>query len=349
MTEELNRYIRLIPKAELHLHIEGSLEPELMFAMAEKNDVSIKYKSEDELRAAYNFNNLQEFLDIYYAGADVLLTEEDFYDLTFAYLKKIHTENVLHTEIFFDPQTHTVRGVPFDTVVKGITRALDDGKEQLGISSHLIMCFLRHLDERSAQETLDYALDYKDKIIGVGLDSSEVGNPPSKFVNVFKRAQEEGFLTVAHAGEEGPAEYVWEAINLLNVERIDHGVQSINDKELVAELVKKQMPLTVCPLSNLKLKVVSDLKDLPLKRMMDKNMMVTINSDDPSYFGGYVNQNYLEVASALNLTKDDILLLAKNSFNASFLTDDEKKHYLDKVDEMDRKLRSENIAIKQQN
>lgn len=346
MTEELNRYIRLIPKAELHLHIEGSLEPELMFAMAEKNDVSIKYKSEDELRAAYNFNNLQEFLDIYYAGADVLLTEEDFYDLTFAYLKKIHTENVLHTEIFFDPQTHTVRGVPFDTVVKGITRALDDGKEQLGISSHLIMCFLRHLDEKSAQETLDYALDYKDKIIGVGLDSSEVGNPPSKFVNVFKRAKEEGFLTVAHAGEEGPADYVWEAINLLNVERIDHGVQSINDKELVAELVKKQMPLTVCPLSNLKLKVVSDLKDLPLKRMMDKNMMVTINSDDPSYFGGYVNQNYLDVASALNLTKDDILLLARNSFNASFLTDDEKKHYLDKVDEMDKKLRRNNNTIK---
>ena len=346
MTEELNRYIRLIPKAELHLHIEGSLEPELMFAMAEKNDVSIKYKSEDELRAAYNFNNLQEFLDIYYAGADVLLKEEDFYNLTFAYLEKIHEDNVLHTEIFFDPQTHTVRGVPFDTVVKGITRALDDGKEQLGISSHLIMCFLRHLDEKSAQETLDYALDYKDKITGVGLDSSEVGNPPSKFVNVFKRAQEEGFLTVAHAGEEGPAEYVWEAINLLNVERIDHGVQSINDKELVAELVKKQMPLTVCPLSNLKLKVVSDLKDLPLKRMMDKNMMVTINSDDPSYFGGYVNQNYLDVASALNLTKDDILLLARNSFNASFLTDDEKKHYLDKVDEMDKKLRRNNNTIK---
>ena len=346
MTEELNRYIRLIPKAELHLHIEGSLEPELMLAMAKKNGVNIKYKSEDELRAAYNFNNLQEFLDIYYAGADVLLTEEDFYDLTFAYLKKIHEDNVLHTEIFFDPQTHTVRGVAFDTVVKGITRALQDGKEQMGISSHLIMCFLRHIDEKSAQETLDYALNYKDKIIGVGLDSSEVGNPPSKFVNVFKRAQEEGFLTVAHAGEEGPAEYVWEAINLLNVERIDHGVQSINDEKLVAELVKKQMPLTVCPLSNLKLKVVSDLKDLPLKRMMDKNIMVTINSDDPSYFGGYVNQNYLEVASALNLTIDDILLLAKNSFNASFLTDAEKKHYLDKVDEMDKKLRRNNNTIK---
>ncbi len=338
MTEDLNRYIRLIPKAELHLHIEGSLEPELMFAMAKRNGVDIKYKSEDELRAAYNFNNLQEFLDLYYAGADVLLTEEDFYDLTIAYLRKAHEDNVVHTEIFFDPQTHTARGVAFDTVVKGITRALDEGKEKMGISSHLIMCFLRHLDEKSAQETLDYALDYKDKIIGVGLDSSELGNPPSKFVNVFKRAQEEDFLTVAHAGEEGPAEYVWEALNLLNVKRIDHGVQSINDKELIAELVKKQMPLTVCPLSNLKLKVVSDLKDLPLKRMLDKNMMVTINSDDPSYFGGYVNQNYLEVAQALNLSKDDILLLAKNSFTSSFLSDAEKKNYFDKVDTIDREL-----------
>ena len=339
MTEELNRYIRLIPKAELHLHIEGSLEPELMFAMAEKNDVSIKYKSEDELRAAYNFNNLQEFLDIYYAGADVLLKEEDFYNLTFAYLEKIHEDNVLHTEIFFDPQTHTVRGVPFDTVVKGITRALDDGKEQLGISSHLIMCFLRHLDEKSAQETLDYALDYKDKIIGVGLDSSELGNPPNKFTNVFERAQKEGFLTVAHAGEEGPAQYVWEAIDLLNVMRIDHGVKSIDDSKLVAELVKRQIPLTVCPLSNLKLRVVSDMKDHPIKRMMDKNLMVTINSDDPSYFGGYVNQNYLEVARALNLTKDDILLLAKNSFTASFLSDAKKQQFFDKLNEMDRELR----------
>ncbi len=339
MTENLNRYIRLIPKTELHLHIEGSLEPELMFAMAKKNGVNIKYKSEAELRAAYNFNNLQEFLDLYYAGADVLITEEDFYDLTIAYLRKADEDNVVHTEIFFDPQTHTSRGVAFDTVVKGITRALDDGKKQMGISSHLIMCFLRHLDEKSAQETLDYALDYKDKIIGVGLDSSELGNPPSKFANVFKRAQKEGFLTVAHAGEEGPAEYVWEALNLLNVKRIDHGVQSINDKKLIAELVKKQMPLTVCPLSNLKLKVVSDLKDLPLKRMMDKNILVTINSDDPSYFGGYVNQNYLETAQALNLTKDDVLLLAKNSFTASFLTNAEKKHFLDKVDAMDKELR----------
>ena len=339
MTENLNRYIRLIPKAELHLHIEGSLEPELMFAMAKKNGVNIKYKSEEELRAAYNFNNLQEFLDLYYAGADVLLTEEDFYNLTIAYLKKAHEDNVVHTEIFFDPQTHTARGVGFDTVVNGITRALDDGKEQMGISSQLIMCFLRHLDEKSAQETLDCALDYKDKIIGVGLDSSELGNPPSKFANVFKRAQKEGFLTVAHAGEEGPAKYVWEAIDLLKVMRIDHGVKSLDDKKLVEELVKRQIPLTVCPLSNLKLRVVSDMRDHPIKRMLDKNMMVTINSDDPSYFGGYVNQNYLEVARALNLTKDDILLLAKNSFTSSFLSDAHKQRYLDKVDAVDKELR----------
>ena len=339
MTEDLSRYIRLIPKAELHLHIEGSLEPELMFAMAKKNGIKIRYKSIEELRAAYNFNNLQEFLDLYYAGADVLLTEEDFYDLTMAYLKKAHEDNVLHTEIFFDPQTHTARGVKFDAVVNGISRALEDGKKQMDISSHLIMCFLRHLSEESAMETLDLALNYKDKIIGVGLDSSEMGNPPNKFVNVFKRAQKEGFLTVAHAGEEGPASYVWEAIDLLNVMRIDHGVRSIEDEKLVDELVKRQIPLTVCPLSNLKLKVVTDLKYHPLKKMLDKNLMVTINSDDPSYFGGYVNQNYLEVAEALNLTKDDILVLAKNSFTSSFLSDDEKKSFLDKVDVADRDLR----------
>lgn len=332
MTEELNRYIRHIPKAELHLHIEGSLEPEQMFAMAKKNGVKLKYNSVDELRAAYNFNNLQEFLDIYYAGADVLLTEEDFYDLTMAYLKKAHEDNVVHTEIFFDPQTHTSRGVKFDAVVSGIWRALEDGRKQMNISSHLIMCFLRHLDVELAMQDLEAALAYKDKIIGVGLDSSELGNPPSKFNNVFQRAQKEGFLTVAHAGEEGPADYVWEALNMLNVMRIDHGVKSLEDEKLVAELVKRQMPLTVCPLSNLKLKVVNDLKDHPLKKMLDKNMMVTINSDDPSYFGGYVNQNYLDVAEALNLTKDDILTLAKNSFTSSFLSDAEKEKFMDMVD-----------------
>lgn len=335
MTEELNRYIRLIPKAELHLHIEGSLEPELMFEMAKKNGVKIKYNSIEEIKAAYNFNNLQEFLDLYYAGADVLLTQEDFYDLTMAYLKKAHEDNVLHTEIFFDPQTHTARGVKFESVVNGIVNALDDGKRQLGISSQLIMCFLRHLDEKSAMETLNYALDHKDKIIAVGLDSSELGNPPTKFVNVFERAQKEGFLTVAHAGEEGPASYVWEALDHLNVMRIDHGVRSIDDKKLIDELAKRQIPLTVCPLSNLKLKVVSDLKDHPLKKMLDKNLLVTINSDDPSYFGGYVNQNYLEVAHALNLTKEDILVLAKNSFQASFLSDAEKQRYIQMIDDFD--------------
>ena len=339
MTENLTRYIRLIPKAELHLHIEGSLEPELMFTMAKRNGIQLNYTNEEELRAAYNFNNLQEFLDLYYAGADVLLTEQDFYDLTYAYLKKAHEDRIVHTEIFFDPQTHTSRGVSFHTVIQGITRALDHGKKQLGISSQLIMCFLRHLNEKSAQETLDHALDYKDKIIGVGLDSSEQGNPPSKFSNVFQRAQNEGFLTVAHAGEEGPANYVWEAIDLLNVLRVDHGVRAIDDKKLVAELVKRQIPLTVCPLSNLKLRVVSDMKDHPIKRMIDKNMLVTINSDDPSYFGGYVNQNYIEVARALNLTKDDILLLAQNSINASFLPNGDKEVYLNQISEVDRELR----------
>ncbi len=339
MTSELKRYIRLIPKAELHLHIEGSLEPELMFEMAKKNGVKINYNSIEELRAAYNFNNLQEFLDLYYAGADVLLTEDDFYNLTMAYLKKANEDNVVHTEIFFDPQTHTSRGVKFENVVNGIANALEDGKKQMGISSQLIMCFLRHLDEKSAMKTLDFALDHKDKIIGVGLDSSELGNPPNKFINVFERAQKEGFLTVAHAGEEGPASYVWEAIDLLNVMRIDHGVRSIKDKRLVAELVKRQIPLTVCPLSNLKLKVVTDLKDHPLKKMLDKNLLVTINSDDPSYFGGYVNQNYLEVARALNLTIDDILILANNSFISSFLSNKEKQKFLEHVEMKDKELR----------
>ena len=339
MTEDLAHYIRLIPKAELHLHIEGSLEPELMFEMAKKNGVKIKYNSIEELRAAYNFNNLQEFLDLYYAGADVLLTEDDFYNLTIAYLKKAHEDNVIHTEIFFDPQTHTTRGVEFSTIVNGISRALEEGKTQMNISSQLIMCFLRHLDEESAMQALEHALDHKDKIIGVGLDSSEVGNPPNKFTNVFERAQQEGFLTVAHAGEEGPADYVWEAIDLLNVMRVDHGVRSLDDHKLVEELARRQIPLTVCPLSNLKLRVVSDMKDHPLKKMLNKNLMVTINSDDPSYFGGYINQNYIEVARALNLTKDDILVLAKNSFTSSFLSDSMKQVYFDKIDLFDKGIR----------
>ena len=266
---QLNNFIEGIPKAELHLHIEGTFEPELMFEIARRNNISINYKSIDELKKAYSFNNLQEFLDIYYAGASVLLQVQDFYDLTWAYLTKAHEQNLIHTEIFFDPQTHTNRGLSFDTVIQGIRSALDDGKEKLGISSKLIMCFLRHLDEAAAFETLNQALPYKNWIAGVGLDSSEMGHPPSKFQRVFSKARDEGFITVAHAGEEGPAEYVWEAINLLNVSRIDHGNRSLDDEQLIKYLIETQIPLTVCPLSNLELKVVNDLKDHPLLKLME--------------------------------------------------------------------------------
>ncbi|HJN97523.1 MAG TPA: adenosine deaminase, partial [Candidatus Marinimicrobia bacterium] len=276
---QLNNYIEGIPKAELHLHIEGTFEPELMFEIARRNNISINYKSIDELKKAYSFNNLQEFLDIYYAGASVLLQVQDFYDLTWAYLTKAHEQNLIHTEIFFDPQTHTDRGLSFDTVIQGIRSALDDGKEKLGISSKLIMCFLRHLDEAAAFETLNQALPYKNWIAGVGLDSSELGHPPSKFQRVFSKARDEGFITVAHAGEEGPAEYVWEAINLLKVSRIDHGNRSLDDKQLIKYLIETQIPLTVCPLSNLELKVVNDLKDHPLLKLMEAGLVVTINSD----------------------------------------------------------------------
>ena len=266
---------------QLNNYIEGTFEPELMFEIARRNNISINYKSIDELKKAYSFNNLQEFLDIYYAGASVLLQVQDFYDLTWAYLTKAHEQNLIHTEIFFDPQTHTDRGLSFDTVIQGIRSALDDGKEKLGISSKLIMCFLRHLDEAAAFETLNQALPYKNWIAGVGLDSSELGHPPSKFQRVFSKARDEGFITVAHAGEEGPAEYVWEAINLLNVSRIDHGNRSLDDKQLIKYLIETQIPLTVCPLSNLELKVVNDLKDHPLLKLMEAGLVVTINSDDP--------------------------------------------------------------------
>lgn len=323
LDQSLVEFIKKIPKAELHLHIEGSFEPELMFEIAKRNNVEIPYKSVEEVKAAYNFHNLQSFLDIYYAGASVLLKEQDFYDMTYAYLKRCDEDNVRHTEIFFDPQTHTDRGVSFDTVFKGIKRALDDGKKNFGISYHIIMCFLRHLSEEEAMKTLEMAIPYKKDIIGVGLDSSEVGHPPSKFKNVFARALEEGFLTVAHAGEEGPPEYIWEALDLLKVKRIDHGVRSIEDDKLMERIINEQIPLTVCPLSNLKLCVVKDLKDHNLKMMLDRGVCVTINSDDPAYFGGYMNQNYLETAEALNLSKEDIIKLAKNSFEASFLTESE--------------------------
>jgi adenosine deaminase len=303
-----------------------------MFEIARRNNVSIPYKSVEVLKNAYNFNNLQEFLDIYYAGASVLLHEQDFYDLTWAYLTKVHEQNLVHTEIFFDPQTHTDRGVSFDTVIQGIHNALADGQEKLGISSKIIMCFLRHLDEAAAFETLKQALPYKEWIAGVGLDSSEMGHPPSKFENVFSKALDEGFFTVAHAGEEGPAEYVWEAINLLKVSRIDHGNRSLDDDQLIQHIAETKIPLTVCPLSNLALKVVEDLKDHPLLQLLDSGLLVTINSDDPAYFGGYMNANYLQIATALNLSKKQITELAKNSFKASFLPDMEKEKLIHQVE-----------------
>lgn len=327
-TTTLADFIKGLPKAELHLHIEGSLEPEMLFALAQRNHIQLKYKSVEELKKAYEFSNLQEFLDIYYEGANVLREEQDFYDLTWAYLTKIKEQGVVHTEIFFDPQTHSDRGIRFATVINGINRALQDGHEKLGISSRLIMCFLRHLDETAAFKTLNEALDYKDLIVAVGLDSSEKGNPPSKFERVFAKAREEGFLTVAHAGEEGPAEYVDEALKLLKVFRIDHGNASINDEKVTELLVKKQIPLTVCPLSNLSLRVVKDMKQHPLKKLLDRGLMVTVNSDDPAYFGGYINENYLAVTEALSLSRADLVQLAKNSVNASLLSEKEKAVHL---------------------
>ena len=328
----LEDFAKGIPKAELHLHIEGTFEPELMFEIAVRNKKKIKFKSVDEIKKAYSFNNLQDFLDIYYEGAGVLMEEQDFYDLTRAYLEKAHSQNVVHTEIFFDPQTHTGRGIKFGTAVEGINRALQDGRNKLGISSKLIMCFLRHLDEAEAMKTLESALEYRELITAVGLDSSEVGNPPSKFQKVYDLARKEGFLTVAHAGEEGPAEYVWQALNLLKVSRIDHGNHCLDDEKLVKELVKRKMPLTVCPISNLKLKVVSDLKNHPLRKMLAQGLLVTVNSDDPAYFGGYINDNYLAVLKALKLSAQEIRRLAANSIAASFLDDKSKKQLLGKID-----------------
>lgn len=337
--KSIEEFIKTIPKAELHVHIEGTFEPELMFEIANRNNISLQYQSVGELKSAYNFSNLQSFLDIYYAGARVLITEQDFYDLTLAYLEKAHSQNVIHAEIMFDPQTHTNRGISFDTAIQGITRALDYGRKELGITSNLIMCFLRHLSEEEAFKILEMALNYKDIIIAVGLDSSEKEHPPSKFKRVFEMALKEGFKTVAHAGEEEPAEYVWEALQLLNVSRIDHGNNSLNDENLIQELVNQRIPLTVCPLSNLKLKVVTDLKKHPLKKMIDTGLFATVNSDDPAYFGGYVNENFLAVAEALNLSKKEIFQLAKNSFQASFLDDDMKLQMIDMVEDFYRENR----------
>jgi len=329
----IDSFIKSIPKAELHLHIEGTFEPELMFKIAKRNSVELKYQSIDELKDAYRFNNLQDFLNIYYEGARVLLHEQDFYDLTWAYLKKARSQNILHAEIFFDPQTHTQRGIKFSTAVNGIHKALTDAEKKLRLSTKLIMCFLRDLSADFAMKTLKEALPYKKEIAAVGLDSAEVGNPPSKFKTVFDRARKEGFLAVAHAGEEGSAEYVWEALNLLKVSRIDHGNRALDDEKLVRELVQRKIPLTVCPLSNLKLKVVDKMENHPLKKMMRKGLFVTVNSDDPAYFDGYINENYVAVQKALGLNKEDVLKLARNSFEASFLSKSDKRKMTAKLDE----------------
>lgn len=323
--------IRALPKAELHVHIEGTFEPELMFAIAQRNNIAIPYQSVEEVKDAYNFHNLQSFLDIYYAGANVLIHEQDFYDLAWAYFEKCAEDQVVHTEMFFDPQTHTDRGIAFATVINGLQRACDDAQSKLGISSRLIMCFLRHLSEDAAFATLEQALPYKEQIIAVGLDSSEVGHPPSKFERVFAKAREYGFLVVAHAGEEGPPEYVWEALDLLKVNRIDHGVRSEEDAELMQRLIREEMPLTVCPLSNLKLCVVDDMQQHNIRRLLQQGVKVTVNSDDPSYFGGYMNDNFIAITEALDLSTDELKQLAINSFEASFLPVVRKQAWIEKI------------------
>lgn len=331
-SEDRAAFIAALPKAELHLHIEGSLEPELMFELAQRNAVAIPFGSVEDVRAAYAFSNLQDFLDIYYQGMGVLHTERDFYDLTAAYLARADADAVRHVEIFFDPQGHTERGVAFGTALTGIARALDDAQARYGMTSKLIMCFLRHLSEADAEATLDEALPFLDRIDGVGLDSSEVGHPPSKFARVFARARGLGLKTVAHAGEEGPPAYVHEALDLLKVDRIDHGNRSLEDGALVGRLAKDGVTLTVCPLSNLKLCVVDAMTDHPLKTMLDAGLHATVNSDDPSYFGGYVNANYRAVADALDLSKADLLTLARNSFTGSFLGEADKARHLAAID-----------------
>jgi adenosine deaminase len=332
MAGDLETFARDLPKAELHLHIEGTLEPELMFELARRNGIRVPYASVEEVRRAYVFSDLQSFLEIYYAGCCVLLKEQDFYDLTWAYLTRAAAQGVRHAEIFFDPQTHTDRGVPFETVVTGIHRALQDGRAQLNISSGLILCFLRHLSVESAIETLTEAQPFQDWILAVGLDSSEKGNPPSKFREAYARAAQSGLLAVAHAGEEGPPSYIWEALDLLHARRIDHGVRCADDERLVARLVDERIPLTVCPLSNVKLRVFPSLEQHNLKRLLDRGLLVTVNSDDPAYFGGYVGDNLAAVAAALALGQAELVTLARNSFVASFLPQAEKRRHLDQID-----------------
>jgi adenine deaminase len=328
----MDRFLREIPKAELHLHIEGTLEPERMFALARRNGLTLRFSSVEEVRRAYRFRDLQSFLDIYYEGARVLLAEEDFSELTAAYLERAAEDGVRHAEIFFDPQTHTTRGVPFGTVVRGIRRALDEGKRRLGVSSRLILCFLRHLPAEAAEATLEEALPYRDWIQGVGLDSSERGNPPSRFEAVFARARAEGFLPVAHAGEEGPPAYIREALERLHVARIDHGVRCLEDPELVEELAARRIPLTVCPLSNVRLGVFPTLEEHSLRRLLRRGLCVTVNSDDPAYFGGYIAENFRAAREALGLTREEIVQLARNSFEASFLPPSEKARWMAEVE-----------------
>ncbi|MDA3938212.1 MAG: adenosine deaminase [Spirochaetia bacterium] len=328
-------YINKIPKAELHLHIEGTLEPETMFRLAKRNNIDLPYLSVDEVKRAYEFDNLQSFLDIYYKGAQVLINEIDFYELTWEYIEKIHRDNVKHTEIFFDPQSHTNRGIAFETVINGIKKALTEAKDKYGISSLIIMCFLKHLSEEEAIETLKQALPYKKWIYGVGLDSSEIGNPPEKFKRVCDMAMDNGFITVAHAGEEGPSQYIWDSIKLLHISRIDHGVRCSDDEVLLEYLKRSRIPLTVCPLSNLKLRVFDKMKDHNILELLHMGLCVTVNSDDPAYFGGYINQNFIELWKSLDLTKKDISQLAKNSFSASFLSLDEKQKYYNEIDSLE--------------
>ncbi|MEO0698854.1 MAG: adenosine deaminase [Pseudomonadota bacterium] len=329
-------FINAVPKAELHLHIEGSLEPEMMFELAQRNNVTLPYASVEEVRAAYQFSNLQEFLDLYYLGMGALIEERDFYDLTIAYLERAGADNVRHVEIFFDPQGHTERGVAFDTVITGITRALDEGEARLGITSKLIMCFLRHLSEEDAFATLEEAMPWLERIDGVGLDSSEVGHPPEKFARVFAKCRDLGLKLVAHAGEEGPPDYVWQALDVLGIDRIDHGNRALEDAALVDRIAKEGLTLTVCPLSNLKLCVIDDIADSPVKTMLEAGIKATVNSDDPSYFGGYVNDNYHAIAQALDLSIDDIAALAINSFEGSFLPDEQIAKWKAAISEVPR-------------
>jgi adenosine deaminase len=328
---EIIKFIKKTPKAELHLHIEGTLEPELMFKLAKRNNIKIPFENINDVKSAYNFSSLESFLNIFYQGSNVLVKEQDFFDLTWAYTLKCKEDNVVHTEIFFDPQTHINRGIHFEVIINGIYKALLKANKEFGLTSKIIMCFLRHLDEKSAFEILDQALVHKDKIIGVGLDSSELNNPPRKFERVFKKAIENDFLTVAHAGEEGSPEYIWEALNLLKVKRIDHGVQCLQDKKLVKKLLEDQIPLTVCPLSNIKLCVFKKLQDHNLKKLLNNGLMVMVNSDDPAYFGGYINKNLIECQAALDLSREDIKKLIINSFKSSFLIESKKKEWIKKI------------------